>query len=375
MTDTQLNHVQVQPGDVVLSQTEEIRSFVRGSIGHIVLDRPRALNALSHEMCLEIEKALDAWAADDAVEAVVISSSTPRAFCSGGDVRIVRELQSQGEEGFAKADSFFEDEYRMDGKLADFPKPYIAVINGVVMGGGMGVSLHGSHRVITERTFCAMPEMAIGFVTDVGISWAQQRINLTSGPEAGRPSPALALFLGLTGYRFTAADMLWSGLATHLISSDDVDAFVEAIDAVGIDAALEKFAQDPQSAGNSFLSTQLEDIEYLFGEGDWFEIEKRLDSGKADPELISIIDNLLHTANPSSLVATTLVYRANAVAETVQEGIANEFEVGKVLRRQMNFAEGVRAVLVDKDRKPSFDPHLTAEVDPEPYRRALVTAI
>lgn len=356
-----------------------LRTEVSGRIGHIILDRPSALNALNSDMVAAIDRALIDWAEDDAIGAVVITSTSEKAFCAGGDVRQIRELQlAGGDENWALADSFFAAEYEMNARLSRFPKPYIAFIDGVVMGGGMGVSMHGSHRVVTEFAWCSMPEMAIGFVTDVGISYAAQRAVQAYGPRAGSASPALALFMGVTGYRFTAADMLWSGVATHFVPRAQLQAAIDAVlssdgSAAGIDAALAQHTQPIEAAGSSYLAARSEDIEAIFGTGEWADIEQRLDSGEYDAEFVRMIDNLLHTANPASLVATTLMFRANEWAQDIEAALKNEYEVGRVLRRQLNFAEGVRAVLVDKDRRPSFDPHRTDEVDKAPFVAALAS--
>ena len=357
---------------VVASPSEWVHLFVVGSVGHIVLDRPEALNSLTTEMCAAIEKALTVWSDDAAVDVVVVTSTSPKAYCSGGDVRRVRELQLEGtEEGHAAADAFFTDEYRMNTLLAEFPKPCVAVMDGLVMGGGLGISLHGSHRVITEKTWASMPEMAIGYSTDVGVSYAMQHVTQPYGDPGGTSSVGLALFMGLTGYRFTQADLLWSGVATHFVPSSDIDNFVTAIDADGLDAALESYARPPKDAGPSYVARHIVEINDIFGEGDWFDIEAKLDTGDYDKEFIAVVDNLLSLANPTSLVATTLLFRANEKAVDLRHGLRNEYEVGKVLRRQENFAEGVRAVLVDKDKRPSFDPHVTAEVSAEPFDEAL----
>ncbi|MDU7287079.1 3-hydroxyisobutyryl-CoA hydrolase [Corynebacterium kroppenstedtii] len=359
----------------VSSPTDYVHLSVHGSVGHIVLDRPKALNSLNTDMCAAIERALTAWSTDSAIDVVVITSSTPIAYCAGGDVRRVRELQLEGtEEGRAAADGFFTNEYRMNALLSEFPKPVVAVMNGIVMGGGLGISLHCSHRVITERTWASMPEMAIGFSTDVGISYAMQRLRQPYGDSDGTTSNGLALFMGLTGYRFTQADMLWSGIATHIISSHEVESFVAAIDYHGLDSALDTYARPATEAGSSYVARHIEEINDIFNEGDWFDIEAKLDKGSYDKELIAVIDNLLSSANPSSLVATTLLFRANEKVEDLRQGLRNEFEVGKVLRYQENFAEGVRAVLVDKDMRASFDPHVTGEINPEPFKQALATA-
>ena len=194
---------------------------VRHRTGLIELNRPKALNSLNPEMLDIITKALRMWGPDDDIDQVVVFSSHPKAFCAGGDVRHARSEVLEG----GDPDSFFEAEYAMNAALSEFPKPYIAVLDGVAMGGGLGISLHGSHRIVTDKAFASMPEMAIGYVTDVGVPYMSQRTMST----------ALAKFWGVTGYRMYAADLLYTGLATGY--TEDPAAFIEDVVAHGISSA------------------------------------------------------------------------------------------------------------------------------------------
>ena len=342
----------------------EVNVTVRGRIGHLELDRPKALNSLNSEMCEAIDKALTEWASDDAIDAVLITSASPKAFCAGGDVRLIRDYQIEGD--YEAGDRFFANEYRMNGKLADFPKPYIALIDGIVMGGGLGVSAHGSHRIVTDNAQAAMPEMAIGFVPDVGVPYMTQRMENADG----HASPAFALFMGVTGYRLSAADMLWSGLATHYIAADDIDLFVTTLVDEGVDAAVEKCARDHSEAGTPEIARYSDVIERVFATGSWFDIERNLDDNSASAEeFVAKVDNLLANANPSSLVAAVELYRSCEEAPDIHKALDHEYAIGSLLRRSANFQEGVRAVLVDKDNHASFDPHVTDEVDPAMFRQ------
>lgn len=152
---------------------------IRNHTGVIELNRPRALNSLNPEMLDIIRQALSQWRHNDEVEQVLVYSNSPKAFCAGGDVRAARDGVLA--EKWAEVDEFFEGEYALNGDIAEYPKPYIAVIDGVAMGGGLGISAHGSHRVVTEKAFASMPEMAIGYVTDVGIAYMSQRMVGTRG--------------------------------------------------------------------------------------------------------------------------------------------------------------------------------------------------
>lgn len=339
-----------------------VNAFVRNSTGMLELNRPRALNSLNPEMVDIITVALDRWIDDESVHRVVVYSASDRAFCAGGDVRTVRDEDIAGEHD--AGDQFFNAEYEMNNDIANFPKPYIAVIDGVAMGGGLGISLHGSHRVVTEKAYAAMPEMVIGFIPDVGVSWMMQRMVGT----LGRPSPALATFLGVTGWRLSPADMIWSGMATDYIHSSDVQDFIAMVVAESLDEALERYARDVDT--ESELAQYIDEIEQCFGFETWAEIEQALAQCE-NREFVAMVEQLVSAANPASIVAAVELFAANRYAETVRKGLDNEFTIGSALRREPNFAEGVRAVLIDKDRNPTFTPATIAEVDAQHYRTLL----
>lgn len=324
--------------------SEFVTTEVRGTTGVIALDRPKALNSLNPGMARAIDAALDAWRDDDAVEQVVIYS-TGKHFCAGGDVRAAREGMLDGRE--AEVDEFFADEYAMNLKIANYPKPYIALCSGVIMGGGMGVSAHGSHMVVTEDAFASMPEMNIGYITDVGMSWLLQNL-----PKA--PSQGLGAFLGLTGYRMSPDDMLATGLATHKVAT--LDGVLDGIVAQG-PGYVDTIALD---AGESELMSLTDDIDSAFY-GPWAEIQEQL-SG----ELAELVEKLTAQASPSSLVAAAELFAANA-AQDLAGALDNERRLGATMLREPDFAEGVRAVLVDKDHEPRFAP----QPDPAKYREVL----
>ena len=351
---------------------------VHGQSGHLRLNRPKALNSLDLDMVTEVVEGLRAWRDDDSVNHIVVSSGHPKAFCAGGDVRAVRQAVLDGvpEQG----EKFFRDEYEMNAMIAEFAqsKPYIAIIDGIAMGGGLGVSMHGSHRIVTERASASMPEMAIGFIPDVGITHFSQHVNT----RLGGPSSAIARFTGLTGYRLTAADMLWSGWATHAVPSAQLDEFVAALDRDGIDSALAEYALDVDSAeardllGDPQLAEWSDCIEACFGADTWAEIERALneaaEAGSCASSTVETFRDLLAPANPESLVAAVELYAANSAHEvTLQEALDREMKLGAYMRQHPNFAEGVRAVLVDKDRDATFKPATVQEVDVEEIRQHL----
>lgn len=193
-----------------MSSTQEIIFTQQNNVAIVTLNRPRALNALTHEMCLALSAQLGIWAEDDTVSLVMVKAVGEKAFCAGGDiVKLYREGTAGGNYPY----EFYRDEYICNARVKHFPKPYIALIDGIVMGGGVGVSVHGSHRIATERTLFAMPESGIGLFPDVGGSYFLPRC-------PGK----LGLYLGLTGARLKAADCLYAGIATHYIPTDKLAA-------------------------------------------------------------------------------------------------------------------------------------------------------
>ncbi|MCK7661337.1 enoyl-CoA hydratase/isomerase family protein [Corynebacterium antarcticum] len=341
-----------------------VNAFVRHTTGVLELNRPKALNSLNHEMVDIISEALETWRDDDSVHRVVICSSSERGFCAGGDVRSCREEGLSGD--FDSGDRFFRAEYEMNRQLEEFPKTIVAVIDGVAMGGGLGVSVHGSHRVITEKAFAAMPEMAIGFIPDVGTTWMMQRMV----GESGAAIPELATFLGITGWRLTPADMLWSGLATDLIASKDIDRFIDTVIAESLDDALEQYARPVDFVDAGELEGMLPDIRDTFGHDSWAEIDNALNS-HGNAGFVARVRELMAKSSPTSVVAAAELYAANREARDIAHALENEYALGAVLRREHDFSEGVRAVLVDKDRNPAFDPSETGEVDVDFYRTIL----
>ena len=324
--------------------TEFVKTDVRGTTGVITLDRPKALNSLNPEMARAIDETLKRWRDDDRITQVVIQSSA-KHFCSGGDVRAAREGVLEGR--LDDVDRFFSEEYAMNVDIANYPKPYIALCSGVIMGGGMGISAHGSHMVVTEDAFASMPEMNIGFITDVGMSWLFQNL-----PK--RPSLALGKFLALTGYRLTPDDMLATGLATHKVAS--LEGVLDGVVEKG-PAYLDEIALEP---GESELASLNDDIEAAF-QGTWPDIQSRLTGEFGDK-----VAELTKQASPSSLVAATELFDANA-SHDLAAAIDNERRLAAVMVREPDFAEGVRAVLVDKDQTPNFAP----QPEPGKYRDVL----
>ena len=358
--------------------TQFISTLVEGRTGIIEPDRPKALNSLNPEMIAGIREAVDAWLDDAAIEQVLIRSSSERAFCAGGDVRSVAEEDAAGLH--QSGDEFFTAEYGLNRRLATYPKPIVAIWQGVVMGGGFGISAHGSHRVVGPKVIAAMPEAAIAFVPDVGMTHRLNNLTPPEGyaeklPEAG----ALAVFLGTTGWRMNSADLLATGLATHY--APDPQAFGDAVGAKGLARALREDAQEPATAladgalaepSNLVANAQL--ISEIFGGETWLDIERALAAASAPNEagqrFLDDVRAAVKKANPTSLVAITEIMR-HARHTDLATALRNEFAVGAALRRDPNFPEGIRAVLVDKDQSPQFEPSDASAVDPSVWREML----
>ena len=338
--------------------TSFIQTHVHGNVAEIVLDRPRALNALDTSMIRDMYAALMQWRDDDAITAVLVTSASDRAFCAGGDIKSVR--QSALDRDHNAVHKFFSTEYQLNALIATYPKPYIALIDGHAMGGGLGISVHGSVRVVTERAALAMPETAIGFFPDIGASYFLPRLTGAAG-----------MYLGLTGARASAADAVFTGLATHFVSSDKLGALAGDIRALrsggDLDGVLARHTTD---APASELQDQLGEIDRVFGSGSVSDMVARL---TGDDEWTKQTREALTTLAPSSLWITAELVRRGA-GLTLQQCLALELVLGAEVTRNADFVEGVRAVLVDKDRNPSWNPPSIDDIDAEAIE-ALFTEI
>ena len=248
------------------------------------------------------------------------------------------------------------------------PAPTVAVVHGVSMGGGLGISINGSHRVLTKKVMMAMPETAIGFIPDVGASHFLPR--LCGGGERGL---AVAIYLGTTGVRLDSADALYTGLATHLISGDDREVFIAAIGTDGLEAALERFGRDRSEAGESAVEAHIDRIVDVFSRDTAQEMIAALQAGEQD-EWATSTTEMFRAHCPTSIVATIELLRAGARAEGLRECLDHELALGGWITARPDFVEGVRAVVIDKDRNPSWDPADLDAVDVDAIRSALAGA-
>ncbi|WP_405523441.1 enoyl-CoA hydratase/isomerase family protein [Streptomyces canus] len=317
----------------------EILADVHRGVGRILLNRPKALNALTTGMVAAVDRVLAEWE-DVPLSAVVLASTSTKAFCAGGDIRTIREHSLSGDA--EASERFFASEYRLNARIAEYPVPVVSLIDGVCMGGGLGLSVHGSFRVVTERAVLAMPETGIGFFPDVGASYFLPRL-----------PGAIGMYLGLTGHRLDAADTLYTGLATHFVPADGLDAVGDALaDNPGdpVDAVLNRLG-GRSPVGESRLAEVRGEVDWAFGAATLGEIEKRLrhlDTPWAAGALVA-----LESASPQSLEIThALLSRGRQ--RTLRECLAAELALARTTIRTPDFLEGVRAALVDKDRTPDW---------------------
>jgi enoyl-CoA hydratase len=322
----------------------------RGTLALVTLNRPRTLNALTFSMFRGLAARVAAWAVDPEVAAVVIVGVGERAFCAGGDVIEVYD-SARGDRTLAA--ELFRVEYRLNRDLFRYPKPYIALIDGIVMGGGVGVSVHGSHRVVTERTLFAMPETAIGLFPDVGSSYVLPRL-----------PGELGLYLGLTGARLVAADCLYAGIATHYVESARLPALVDALAAADWSGDARAVASDVIAAfasapGDPPLAARRAAIDRCFSGGSVEAILAALEAeGSAWAEATRAA---LETCSPTSLKVTLRQLRAGAALD-FEAAMTMEYRLSQACVAGHDFREGIRAAIVDKDRAPRWRPASLAEV-------------
>lgn len=318
----------------------------RGAVGLVTLNRPRALNALSRAMIEAMQRQLDAWAAETTVTRVVLRGRGERAFCAGGDIREIHALATAGDH--AGVDAFWRGEYRLDATVKHFPKPVISLIAGLVMGGGNGISVHGSHRVSSEAYSFAMPEVGIGLFPDVGMTYALPRLPGFTGT-----------YLALTGARIGPGDAHAVGLATHHAAAADFDALVEALAAGGpVEPVLAAHARPLPEPG--VLVRERARIDACFSAETVPGILARLDAdGSA---FAGETAALMRTRSPTSLVLVREQMRRGARL-SFPEAMRTEYRMVSALMRGSDFFEGVRAAVIDKDGAPAWSPASLEAVD------------
>ena len=322
----------------------------RGAAGLITLNRPKALNALTLPMVQAMHAQLQAWESDAAVTRIVVRGAGGRAFCAGGDIRLIYEDGKAGR--YDDTIAFWRGEYQLDAYVQRYPKPYIALIEGVVMGGGVGISLHGRYRVASETYLFAMPETAIGYFPDVGMTHALPRLPGKTGT-----------YLALTGARIGPGDALAVGLATHFSRGSDFDAIIDGLAEGGdVASALAAHASPPPEA--TTLVVERETIDACFFADSAEQVLARLDAAaETGSAFASETAALIRSRSPTSvLIAFEQMRRGPGLS--FAEAMLTEYRICARVMRGHDFYEGVRAVIVDKNGKPSWRPATLDAVDP-----------
>jgi enoyl-CoA hydratase len=332
------------------AMTDDILFERRGAAGIVTLNRPQALNAVTHAMVLALHAQLEHWADDPAVTRVVVTAAGERAFSAGGDIRALYDLGVASRH--AEALQFWRDEYPLNALIKNYRKPYVALIDGIVMGGGVGVSVHGSHRVAGDRFLFAMPEVGIGFFPDVGATWFLARMPGELGTDCA-----------LTGERFGIADACAAGLATHRIPSARFGAALEGLSgSVSVDAVLSAFSEP---AGEGPIMARRGAIDRLFAgpqvEGILDALDREAGSPSADAEWAGKTAAAMRTKSPLSLKLALAQVRRGRTYD-FETCMRAEFRIVSRIIHGHDFYEGVRAVIVDKDNKPQWNPGTLAAV-------------
>jgi enoyl-CoA hydratase len=332
------------------TQCAPLLARVEGRVGRLTLNRPDALHALTTPMCAAMTEALLAWRADPQVSVVQIDHAGPRGFCAGGDIRMLAE--SGAGDGRA-AREFFHTEYRLNALLHAYQKPVVALIDGVTMGGGVGISVHGEFRIATERTVFAMPETGIGLFPDVGGGWFLPRL----------PQTELGTWLALTGARLKGMDCAAAGIATHYVPS-------ELLDSVRAQIAGAAMTQDPRAALRSGLAALDESAPRAVTPPD---APARLFSGDRVEDIVAALEAFggdwaraqaatLATKSPQTLKVALRQLRLGARMPTFAEVMRMEYRIGCRVVGRHDFQDGVRAIIIDKDNAPKWSPVVLADV-------------
>ncbi|OBH05050.1 3-hydroxyisobutyryl-CoA hydrolase [Mycobacterium sp. E2699] len=324
-------------------ESDDVLTRVESGVGLVTLNRPKAINSLNRNMVDALTAVLTRWEADDAVRAVVLAGAGERGLCAGGDlVPLYHSMRTDG----AEARRFWRDEYLLNGQIGRFAKPYVALMDGIVMGGGVGVSAHGSVRVVTETSKVAMPEVGIGFIPDVG-----QMYLLSRAPGA------LGMHSALTGTPFTGADAIALGFADHYVPHSELDAFTRATVADGVESALSRYAIEPPP---SELVAQREWIDECYARDSVVDIIAALRGHDAGPA--NDAANVIATRSPIAVSVAFEGLRRAAKMETLEEVLTQDYRMSSAASRAHDFVEGIRAQIIDKDRNPKWSPATLAEI-------------
>jgi len=327
----------------VSADTDEVLARVDGGVGFITLNRPKAINSLTQTMVTAMDATLATWAEDDDVRAVVVGGAGERGLCAGGDVVAIYH---SAKAGGADARRFWFDEYRLNSRIGHYPKPYVALMDGIVMGGGVGVGAHGSVRVVTETSKVAMPEVGIGFIPDVGGTFL-----------LSRAPGLLGLHVALTGAPFSGADAIALGFADHYVPHAHLEEFTADLVADGVENAVAAHAEDPPP---SQLAAQRDWIDRCYAGDTVADIVAALRGHEAAPA--NDAADLIATRSPIAVAVTLAAVRRAAALPSLDEVLIQEYRVSCASLRSHDLVEGIRAQLVDKDRNPQWSPESLAAV-------------
>lgn len=326
-----------------VAENEDVLVTVENGVGLVTLNRPKAINSLTHRMVTTLGDALKAWEHDDAIHTVLLRGAGERGLCAGGDVIA---LYHSAKAGGADARRFWFEEYQLNAYIGGYPKPYVSLMDGIVMGGGVGVGAHGDVRVVTDTTKMAMPEVGIGFIPDVGGTYL-----------LSRAPGALGLHAALTGAPFSGADAIAMGFADHYVPHGTLDDFTRTVVADGVEAALSAYAAPPPE---STLLAQRDWIDECYAGDSVADIVAALRARGTGPATDAA--DLIETRSPVALAVAFESVRRAARLDTLEEVLREEYRVSCESLRSHDFVEGIRAQLVDKDRNPRWSHASIAEV-------------
>ncbi|MGY4711261.1 enoyl-CoA hydratase/isomerase family protein [Mycolicibacterium sp. CBM1] len=337
------------------ADTDEVLTHVDGGVGFLTLNRPKAINSLTHPMVTVLADTLTRWAGDDGVKAVVLSGAGERGLCAGGDVVAIYHSARAGD---SDARDFWFDEYRLNAQIGRYPKPYVAIMDGIVMGGGVGVAAHGNVRVVTDTSKIAMPEVGIGFIPDVGGTY------LLSRAPGG-----LGLHAALSGAAFSGSDAIALGFADYYVPHAALEAFTAAIVAEGTEAAISAFAVQPPP---SSLLEQQHWIDECYAGETVADIVAALRGH--DDDAAKDAGNLVASRSPIAAAVTLASVRRARELKTLEEVLVQEYRVSCASLRSHDLVEGIRAQIVDKDRNPKWNPPTLAAVTDEDVQQYFAPA-
>ncbi len=334
-----------------MSETLPLLVWQDGPIGRVRLNRPRALNALTRDMAQTLSDTLLSWRDDDSISAIVIDAAGGKAFCAGGDILDLYTVGKSGDPEPGRA--FWREEYRLNALIASYPKPYVAVMDGITMGGGVGISAHGSHRIVTERTMLAMPETGIGFLPDVGGTYLLSR-------APGK----IGLYLGMTGTRMGPADAIYAGFADHFIASDRLPEFIATLaDGTPLAEALQTYSSPPPEGKLAGLQDK---VDIAFGQTTAVDCAKKLaEMAAAGDNWAEKTHSALRRNAPLSVAAAFEAINMAKQMNTIEDCLALEYRFAHRALIGQDFYEGVRAAVIDKDKNPKWDPSTLETVSPE----------